>query len=760
MAASPFLHIFSLKDYLELNLGNLLCLEKRSNTGTFWPVVRASQTKHKRPGMATLIESTSTTAALVDPYGGLHHRTSAIHHGTDDKCPPGGGDNGKLVAPKNKSSSPQRRHFLLAFQKNVRNNENNDNNDRNDDEDDERKGHPISSASPAAARRRVENNMAKIFSSLASFILLFPRSLWSQLYGPQNFNDYKAKINQQSSQSKRCRLLLMAVLVIIATITLLTRWRLVVGESDSHSTIQSSLLSSALQHCSSSSSSIQQLNQQQTTNSSNNIKSSLSSPSSSSSSSNKYILVASHLRAGSDGQLRLRIIEHNLRMLSYSTSSSSSSPRAQQYSSSSAPEEEDHATAATIVLAQGDNEEDLQLPKKKMECTLIFSLDENYDTTIRAMVQTWQNSMLSSSSNNNIISTSMNIAILYVPNDNIMVDASKWMIALYPLLPSIQLLQQDSRIMLMNDSFLLTRPTPELWNPTICGSVCGLVWTGPDDGSDPTRHIQSYIRTLDYCAVLRYMDFYERNKKMVHNVNELIVSFEINLDWAHQEPEGINGRGSSSWWSNSLLRGSSSSGKSNGGDVRKEDNNRDVTALYDYAGGHPDDEYAQHVLLTQNYPAIKLKKFFITDDPWLFAVLDKKDKANHNNITTTLSEEKEEVEEEEDLPPSFSTTIYRRTNHDLNHLSDNDLCKHFRTSGKYENRIYSNTLPLVMKGWLRIELERMMKEYDYIGVYNSQASEEEEDKWKGGGGVQRQADTTIAILDDYLVALNRDILGK
>lgn len=702
--------------------------------------------------MTTLIESTSTTAGLVDPYGGLHHRTSAIHHGTEDKCPPGGGDNGKLVAPKNKSSSPQRCH-LLAFKKNVRNSDNNNNNDSNDDEDDERKGHPISSASPAAARRRVENNMAKIFSSLASFILLFPRSLWSQLYSPQNFNDYKAKINQQqqhqSSQSKRCRLLLMVVVVIIATITLLPRWRLVVGESDSHSTIQSSLYSSALQHCSSSSSSIQQPNQQQTTNSTNNIKSSLSSPSSSSS-SNKYILVASHLRAGSDGQLRLRIIEHNLRMLSYSTSSSSS--RAQL--SSSAPEEEDHATAATTMLAQGDNEEDFQLPKKKMECTLIFSLDENYNATIRAMVQTWQNSILSSS-NNNIISTSMNIAILYVPNDNIMVDASKWMIALYPLLHSIQLLQQDSRIMLMNDSFLLTRPTPELWNPTICGSVCGLVWTGPNDGSDPTRHIQSYIRTLDYCALLRYMDFYERNKKMVHNVNELIVLFEINLDWTHQEPEGINGRGSSSWWSNSLLRGSSS-GKSNGGDDRKEDNNRDVTALYEYAGGHPDDEYAQHVLLRQNYPAIKLKKFFITDDPWLFAVLDKKDKANHNNITTTLSE----VKEEENLPPSFSTTIYRRTNHDLNHLSDNDLCKHFRTSGKYENRIYSNTVPLVMKGWLRIELERMMKEYDYIGVYSSQASEEEEDKWKGGGGVLRQADTTIAILDDYLVALNRDILGK
>jgi hypothetical protein len=501
-------------------------------------------------------------------------------------------------------------------------------------------------------------------------------------------------------------------------------------------------LSSALQQCSSSSSIQQQQNHQRATNNINN-----NNNNSSSSLTNKYILVASHLRAGSDGQLRLRIIEHNLRMLSYS---SSSIQQQQHYlSSSSAIEEDDHASSTTAnILRQGDNEEEDLLPKK-MECILIFSIDEKYNTTIHSMVQNWQMSI--SSLSNNVISQSMNIAVLYVPNDNIMVDASKWMMALYSLLPTIllQLQQQQqqyssTRIMLINDSFLLTRPTPELWNNNICGSVCGLVWTGPNDGSDHTRHIQSYIRSLDTCAVLRYMDFYERNKKMVHNVNELIVLFEINLDWATQhEQQQQSVDGSNSWWSsNSLLRGSSSRIGS-GGNRKEEDNNRDVTALYEYAGGHPDDEHVQHVLLTNNYPAIKLKKFFITNDPWLFAVLDKKDKVDHNNNVTTTSLEKDV---EDDLPPSFSTTIYRRTNHDLNHLSDNDLRNHFRTSGKYENRIYSNTLPLVMKGWLRTELERMEKEYNHYYI---------------GDDVRvRQADTTIAILDDYLVALNRDILGK
>jgi hypothetical protein len=707
--------------------------------------------------MTIVIESTSSNAGLVDPYGGLHHRTTtttrAANSPEHDNCSPVGGENDvKLVAPKNiSSSSPQRCH-LVAFQRKDNNSSNNNNIIDNDD--DERKGHPAVSTAPVGgARRRIGNYFAILLSSLVSILLFFPRSLCNQLYSyPNNFNDGKSKINQlqqqqQFSHLKRCRLLFIMVAVIIATI-------LLVGEEDrrSHSIIQSSLLSSALQQCSSSSS-IQQ--QQRAT---NNINSNNKS-----SSSNKYILVASHLRAGSDGQLRLRIIEHNLRMLSYSSSSSSSIRPQQQHYPSSVLDEDDHASEKTVLAKRNNEEEDVPPSTKKMECILIFSIDETYNTTIHAMVQTWKNSILSSSSSsNNIISQNMNITILYVPNDNIMVDASKWMMALYSLLPTLllqlQLQQQDyyssTRIMLINDSFLLTRPIPELWNNNICGSVCGLVWTGPNNGSDHTRHIQSYIRTLDICAIIKYMNFYERNKLLVHNVNELIVLFEINLDWAHddqQQQQQQSVDGSNSWWSsNSLLRGSSSSSNRIGGDNRKEEdnnNNRDVTALYEFAGGHPDDEHVQHVLLTKNYPAIKLKKFFITNDPWLFAVLANKEKLDNNNNGTTTTTSLEKEMDEEDLPPSFSTTIYRRTNHDLNHLSDNDLRTHFRTSGKYENRIYSNTLPLVMKGWLRTELERMEKEYN--------------NNYSIGDDVQvRQTDTTIAILDDYLVALNRDILGK
>ena len=104
-----------------------------------------------------------------------------------------------------------------------------------------------------------------------------------------------------------------------------------------------------------------------------------------------------------------------------------------------------------------------------------------------------------------------------------------------------------------------------------------------------------------------------------------------------------------------------------------------------------------------------MKKFFVTNDPWLL------------EDGTTRSP----------LPPSFSSAIYKAMNHDLNHLSEEDLEKHFVEWGKNEDRIYS-TLPLVIKDWLR---EELMKE------------EQNSD----------QKDSTFGILEDYLAALNKAI---
>ena len=335
---------------------------------------------------------------------------------------------------------------------------------------------------------------------------------------------------------------------------------------------------------------------------------------------NNFILMASHLRQNSDGELRLRIIEHNLHM----------------------------------ILVPAD---------RPLKSVMIFSFDDGISgkerDALHGMVENWRKDM------DTAISSSIS-KVIFVPNDAVLVDTSKWMVALEQLLPEIR--RTNARTMLINDSFLLRDDVPELWDVE-CGQVCGLAWTTPD--SDPRRHIQSYIRTLSSSAVERYTEFFENHKGRVHTVHELIELFEVNLEWAKREGDG----------------------------------DASVSAIYDYTGAHPDADAAQKVLIHQGYPAIKLKKFFTTDDPWL----------SENDATRPR------------LPPSFSSAIYRRMNHDLNHLSDSDLENHFATAGKYEDRIYSS-LPLEMKDWLKKEL--------MLG---------------------REGHSTIRILEDYLAAVNSGI---
>ena len=245
----------------------------------------------------------------------------------------------------------------------------------------------------------------------------------------------------------------------------------------------------------------------------------------------RLILMASHLRHGPDGEMRLRIIEHNLRLLAANEPSSTT---------------DDH----------GDSSNDKQPSKSPLKAILLFSIDtQSTQSDIQTMINTWRNQISENNDKHNI-ATNIISQIIYVPNDTTMVDASKWIVAIDQLSPEIQ--SSNTRVMLINDSFVLTRPVPELWNSSICGEVCGLVWTA--SANDPTRHIQSYVRTLSSCAVERYRVFYRDSSRNVHNVHELIEKFEMNLDW-------VDG-------------GSSSEG---------------VKALYEFVGAHPDADEAQKV---------------------------------------------------------------------------------------------------------------------------------------------------------------------
>lgn len=246
----------------------------------------------------------------------------------------------------------------------------------------------------------------------------------------------------------------------------------------------------------------------------------------------RLILMASHLRHGPDGEMRLRIIEHNLRLLAANEPSSTT---------------DDHGDSSNAKQPS---------TKSPLKAILLFSIDtQSTQSEIQTMINTWRNQISQNNDKHNV-ATNIISQIIYVPNDTTMVDASKWIVAIDQLLPEIQ--SSNARVMLINDSFVLTRPVPELWNDSICGEVCGLVWTASKD--DPTRHIQSYVRTLSSCAVERYRRFYRDSSRNVHNVHELIEKFEMNLDW-------VNGGGSS----------------------------EGVKALYESVGAHPDADEAQKV---------------------------------------------------------------------------------------------------------------------------------------------------------------------
>ena len=304
--------------------------------------------------------------------------------------------------------------------------------------------------------------------------------------------------------------------------------------------------------------------------------------------SQRLILTASHLRT-SDSELRLRIITHNLNLIYH--------------------ERTNH-----------------HLPPLKS--VVIFSHDGD-DSTL-ATIKQWK-----------LQQRHVVDEVKLVPNDAVNVDVSKWMAVLDST--------QNSEVMLINDSFVLLRPIPELWQ---CVGVCGLGWTAPT--GDPSRHFQSYLRVLTSCEVDNYKYFYQRHSNS-KNVQELIQTLEVNLSWASN-----------------------------------------TKALYEFAGGHPDEDAVQKQLLSKGYPALKLKKFFETNDPWL--------KLKRNG-------------EGERISPSLDLEVYRSKNHDLNHLPDAELEKHFAEYGWNENRVYSK-LPLVTKDWLRNELIKGPSSNELMSILN------------------------------------------
>ena len=319
------------------------------------------------------------------------------------------------------------------------------------------------------------------------------------------------------------------------------------------------------------------------------------------------VLTAAHLKLGSDGSTRLRIIAHNLEML--------------------------------LPL---NNSLTMEMTKS----ILIVSHDGSR-TDAQSFVDKWLKE-----GGKRLVTH-----VFWEPNDPVKVDLAKWVV---PLRMMKQALASNAvrRVILINDSFLLVRKVPELLEER--GDVLGLVWTGPT--KDIKRHIQSYLRSLSARGILAFMDYYEKESKSLASVSQVIRKFEIYLGWAPTA----------------------------------------VQVLYDaVVNGHPDSDAAQRELLPKGFPAIKLKKYHSPQDPWI----------NQDKKSRPL------------VSPYFSEDIYRKSNHDLNHLSDKQLRNHFTSFGWEEGRVYS-TLPLQIKGWLREFL------------------------------VAQEANSTLAILEEHLQSIN------
>lgn len=298
------------------------------------------------------------------------------------------------------------------------------------------------------------------------------------------------------------------------------------------------------------------------------------------------IITASHLKTGSFGEQRLKIISHNLQMLM--DSKANPKPR------------------SVLVVSHEGSRQDM-----------------------RKRLKRWQLGP----------GKGLVTDILFVENDAIKVDCSKWIVPLRELEADMRSGKSD-RIVLLNDSFLLVRPVPELFDDKQHNDVLGLVWSS----NEPDRHIQSYIRSLSSEGTLSYMSYYDKNAGSVTSVHDFIVKFEVNADWSPSPVEAI---------------------------------------FEAPKAGHPDNDASQKELIAKGYPAIKLKKFHVPDDPWL---------SEPDGIRARL-------------PPSFSADAYRKANHDLNHMTDEELENHFANFGKNEDRVYSN-LPRTIKPWLRAELTK------------------------------------------------------
>ena len=126
----------------------------------------------------------------------------------------------------------------------------------------------------------------------------------------------------------------------------------------------------------------------------------------------------------------------------------------------------------------------------------------------------------------------------YITNNHALLDSHKWLYGL-----DTEFHREDySHIVLLNDSFILLRPVPELFDFFVTQQTL----TGLLKSTEIQLHIQSFFRCLPADLVPQYIQYIDNHKEHVTDYNTNVLQLEVKIceqlkpTWAFDSPDNMN----------------------------------------------------------------------------------------------------------------------------------------------------------------------------------------------------------------------------
>lgn len=247
----------------------------------------------------------------------------------------------------------------------------------------------------------------------------------------------------------------------------------------------------------------------------------------------------------------------------------------------------------------------------------------------------------------------------FVKNNTIYLDFGKWM----HVLEQTDYLDNYDYILFINDSIIITDELSKYFDYLNSSNKIINIY-GYNDSSQLQYHYQSYLFMFKREIIPKFIDFYEKKKPYIHDIDTLIKNMELNfynIDEAHDvfikigNEENIK---KNIFWENDKL--------------------------YEY-------------LLTNNILSlIKLKRIYDFQKDYIY---------EYFHI----------------LPQNFNHSFYRETYSDVKKLTNTELEKHFLKIGQFEGRDYTyNSLKPILPEFYRTVLRKinMLNFFDIDNKFN------------------------------------------